>query len=77
MFTTSTSPVRELDHRFSDGIDVRLLWNPSTNRVCVAVLDGRSGESFELTVEAAHALDAFRHPFAYARRAPTDRALAA
>jgi hypothetical protein len=77
MFTTSTTPLRELDHRTTDGIDVRLLWNPSTNGVTVSVLDGRSGELFELAVAAADALDAFHHPFAYANSRPVVRALAA
>ena len=36
-----------------------------TNHVFVAVEDQRSGESFELTVSGADALDAFHHPYAY------------
>ena len=32
-----TTPIRELDHRCTDGIDVRLLWNSYTDRVSVAV----------------------------------------
>ena len=67
MFTTTTEiALRELDHRTNDGIDVTLLWNPRTNHVFVVVEDQRSAESFELEVEAADALNAFRHPFAYA-----------
>jgi hypothetical protein len=58
--------VRELDRRFNDGFDVRLLWNPRTNRVFVAIEDERDGNSFEFRVDAANALEAFRHPFAYA-----------
>ena len=54
---------RELDHRGGDGIEVRLLWKPDTNRVVVAVVDER--ESFRITVHASDALDAFRHPYAY------------
>lgn len=57
--------VRELDRRSGDGIDVALLWNPRTNHVSVAVDDGRLGESFELEIDPANALDAFRHPYAY------------
>ena len=60
--------VRELDRRTNDGIDVALLWNPRTNQLFVAVEDERLGRSFELEVEAADALDAFRHPYAYANR---------
>jgi len=68
--------VRELDRRSNDGIDVALLWNPRTDRLFVAVEDDRHGDSFELEVEAADALDAFRHPYAYARRRSDDFALA-
>jgi hypothetical protein len=68
MCTTPDTAVRELDHRRSDGIDVRLLWDSRTNHVTVAVEDSRSEVSFELPVEAADALDAFYHPFAYVRR---------
>ncbi len=64
-FTTPQSAIRELDHRTNDGIDVRLLWNSRTNHVFVAVEEQRSGQSFELTIPRADALDAFHHPYAY------------
>ncbi len=58
---------RELDSRFSDGIDVRLLWDFDHGRVSVAVSDAKTGEAFELFVpDGAHALDVFHHPYAYA-----------
>ena len=64
MLTTTTEiALRELDHRTNDGIDVTLFWNPRTNHVFVVVEDQRTGELFELEVEAADALKAFRHPF--------------
>jgi hypothetical protein len=66
--------IRELDHRHSDGIDVRLLWNSWTNRVSVAVEDHHSGETFVLEVPGTEARDAFAHPYAYIR---ADEALAA
>ena len=66
--TTHENSVRELDHRNSDGIDVRLLWDSLTNRVSIAVADMRRGDAFELQVDGAEALCAFRHPFAYAAR---------
>jgi hypothetical protein len=47
---STASGIRELDHRTSGGIEVRLLWNPLTSRVAVAVEDTRTGESFELQV---------------------------
>ena len=75
MYTTVETPVRELDRRTDDGFDVRLLWNSHTDRVFVAVEDHRRVDSFELEVEAADALAAFRHPFAYANRDHDARSL--
>jgi hypothetical protein len=66
MSTTTETLVRELDRRFNDGFDVRLLWNSRTNRIFVAIEDQRDGNSFEFRVDAANALEAFHHPFAYA-----------
>jgi hypothetical protein len=57
---------RELDSRSGNGIDVTLLWDPRTNVLCVAVVDEREGTSFRFEVDATDALDAFRHPYAYA-----------
>jgi hypothetical protein len=58
---------RELDSRTGDGINVRLLWHPSEDRVSVAVHDTKTGEAFELPVrEGQRALDVFHHPYAYA-----------
>jgi hypothetical protein len=62
----SDTGIRELDQRRSDGIEVTLLWNSRTNRVRVTVEDERGSDSFELEVPAAHALEAFRHPYGYA-----------
>jgi hypothetical protein len=62
-----TAALRELDHRVSDGIDVRLLWRPHDDRVLVAVSDSKTGEAFAIEVGAGQrALDVFNHPFAYA-----------
>lgn len=58
---------RELDSRSSDGIYVRLLWNPADGHLSVAVNDTKNGDAFELPVaERDRALDVFRHPYAYA-----------
>ena len=56
----------ELDDRHADGIDVRLLWDPSGNRILVSVFDSKSGEAFEVEADPALSLDVFHHPFAYA-----------
>jgi hypothetical protein len=69
MTATTTHLMRELDHRNSDGIDVRLLWNERENRVYVAVNDAKTGEAFTIPVrESESAMDVFHHPFAYAGR---------
>ena len=67
---------RELDSRSGNGIDVTLLWDPHTNVLCVAVVDEREGASFRFEVDAADALDAFRHPYAYANSGHETYALA-
>jgi hypothetical protein len=68
MTTSIENQIRELDHRAGDGVDVRLLWSPESNRIVLRVIDWRSEEEFELAVPPADALDAFRHPFAYIGR---------
>ena len=55
---------RELAHRSSSGVDVQLLWNPTTDSLVVDVRDLR-GPLFELTAPHEKALDVFDHPFAY------------
>lgn len=59
----------ELAYRTNDGMDVYLFWHGDTNRVILHVLDARTDESFELTVDGRDALDAFNHPYAFAARA--------
>ena len=62
-----TDSFRELDHRSSDRIEVRLLWRESDNRVIVTVADGKTGERFTVDVrEGQNALEVFHHPFARA-----------
>lgn len=74
---TSEIEIRELGHRYNDGLDITLFWNPGTNDVFVVVEDQRDGKAFKLDVDAADALDAFRHPFAYVRSDDAYEALAA
>ena len=66
MSTVTQTEVRELDRRTSDGIEVRLLWSAESDRVWIDVSDNTGGSSFEFEVDPDHALEAFRHPFAYA-----------
>jgi hypothetical protein len=59
--------LRELAHRRNDGLDVRLLWDPSSDTVRVSLQDSRTGAGFEVPVHPGQrALDVFHHPFAYA-----------
>jgi hypothetical protein len=79
MFTAS-SHLRELNHRSTDGLDIRLLWDRLVDKVFVAVVDTQTGDSFEVDVEAGErALEVFHHPFAFAafRGAETRLAVAA
>jgi hypothetical protein len=68
MPTTPVTDWRELADRSLDGLDVRLWWSESANRVQVTVADHRGGHHIVVEVDGADALDAFRHPFAYAHR---------
>jgi len=58
--------LRELDSRRNDGIEVRLLWNQTTDQAVVAVVDARTGDAFDIDVARQEARDAFNHPYAYA-----------
>ena len=66
---------RELDARSGDAINVRLLWLETNDRIYVHVVDGWTSEEFLVAVEGANALDAFRHPFAYASSSAPDQVL--
>lgn len=58
--------LRELDTRQASGLEVTLFWESGTDRLTISVQDASSDDGFELEVDPAHALDAFRHPYAYA-----------
>ena len=69
-----SAPLRELAQRVSGADEVLLLWDPESQRVELSVRDVASGAGFHVEVEAASALDAFYHPYAYvARRENSDR----
>ena len=68
MFHQATDRLQELAFRESDGIEVALLWDSVEDRVLLNVRDSRRGEWIVRGVAHADALDAFRHPFAYAGR---------
>jgi len=56
----------ELDCRENDGIRVSLVWSRADGSLIVAVRDARTAERFKLSIGPEQALDAFKHPFAYA-----------
>jgi hypothetical protein len=56
----------ELAKRASDGLQVLLLWDRSSNRVKVVVNDDRLCHHLDFEVDRADALHAFYHPFAHA-----------
>jgi hypothetical protein len=66
-------PVRELDHRHSDGVDVFLLWDARSDQVSITLTDERSGESLAFAVDPSEALSAFHHPYSYATHASFGR----
>jgi hypothetical protein len=59
----------ELAHRRNEDVDVSLFWDRKHDRLFVFVEDIRAGDRFALRPTHDRALDAFNHPFAYARPA--------
>ena len=57
---------RELAARVSNGTHVRLLWRERTNMVWLEVREP-GDRVLAILVDPKRALDAFRHPYAYAR----------
>jgi hypothetical protein len=64
--TTMTGQRSELAHRSSDGIEISLFWNRPSDRVTIEIVEGPLAEFLEFEVAPDKALDAFRHPYAYA-----------
>jgi hypothetical protein len=56
---------RELAYREGDGLEVTLLWQPTTDELTVCVCDHRRGAYFEIRPEGSSALDVFYHPYSY------------
>ena len=73
---TTHNATRELAYRATDGLEVALLWHERENVVSVAVLDSKTGDSFELVLgDNENALAAFHHPYGYAAHKGIDYAL--
>jgi hypothetical protein len=64
--TATTTQRSELAHRSTDGIEVSLFWSKPINRVTIELVDNRIDGRLEFEVARDKALDAFRHPYAYA-----------
>lgn len=56
-----------LAERCNDGISVTLFWDSEIDTTWVHVEDSKSGNSFTLDPPKFLALDAFKHPYYYAR----------
>jgi hypothetical protein len=56
---TGTSDWIELDHRTTDGLEISVLWNPTSDQVRVAGADPLYGKTFEFGVSGPDALAAF------------------
>lgn len=59
------SPLRELAHRSSVGVDVTLAWAPASDTIRVVCRPWNAPE-INIAVRREDALLAFHHPFAYA-----------
>ena len=67
MTPETLTSVRELDSRFNDGIQVKLLWCKDDGRLWVTVVDMKSRDAFCVEVhEHERPLEVFHHPYAYA-----------
>jgi hypothetical protein len=65
----SHSGLRELDQRSGHGLEVTLLWSEHTGTVFVCVEEEQPKNGFHFAVDPADAMEAFRHPYGYSRRA--------
>jgi Secreted repeat of unknown function len=68
MSKLASASTRELARRLSGSDEVLLLWRPENDRVELSVRERTTGEGFHIEVAPRAAMDAFRHPYAYAAR---------
>ena len=64
--TSTHTRARELAARMSHGTRVRLLWRQGTRDLWVEVMEPEFDMTIVIPVQPEQALDAFRHPYAYA-----------
>jgi hypothetical protein len=55
----------ELNHRYSGGIEIVMLWNERDNRVVIEISDPAQDSVASFDVSPEKASDAFQHPYAY------------
>lgn len=68
MSVVSEEPPRELAQRRTGSLEVLLLWHPISNEVEIRIHDTSEGEDLGFRVPPGEAMEAFRHPYAYAAR---------
>jgi hypothetical protein len=69
--------LRELNHRYHDGILVQLLWDSELKQVYLRIEDHKTGsQPLFFPVRDDEAKDAFAHPFIYAGRRVAERVVA-
>jgi hypothetical protein len=68
--TATGKRTRELAERTTSGTTVRLYWLEGTRELWVEVSEPEFDVTIVIPAEPERALDAFRHPYAYAARAP-------
>jgi len=67
MTRTPHRPSRELDRATTAGVEARMLWSPTADRVTVTVHDAVTGDRFDVQVlPGERPYDVFDNPFAYA-----------
>lgn len=59
---------RVLAERRTGSVEILLLWHPSPNKVEIRIHDTSQEEEFGFRVPPGEAMEAFRHPYAYAAR---------
>jgi hypothetical protein len=68
MRAVTEEPTRELAERRAESLEVLLVWHPISNEVELRIHDMSKVEDFGFRVPPDEAMEAFRHPYAYAAR---------
>ena len=61
-------PTRELARRRTGSVEILLVWHPISNNVELRIHDTSQEEESGFRVPPGEAMEAFRHPYAYAGR---------